>query len=127
MERRHHEKLPDPLKDLRFYMPGMVVNREKEVVNLGFIYIPNNKAPHAMRRVLALAINCLSANLNQKQMMEAIRFAEKRIVDENLGYFKELSEYLKIYKPKPAVKLIAANARVVAAIQLENINNYELI
>ncbi len=120
----HHKKLPEHLKDLNFYIPGMGADKDKKTVNLSFIYLPPDRAPRSMRRVLVLAINHLGVPLNQEQMTELVQFAEKRIIDENLKYFKALSAYLKKYKPKPAVKLIAKNARDVATIQLEHVKNY---
>jgi hypothetical protein len=97
------KSLPKQLKGIEFYIPSITVNIVKDIVSLDFIYLPPNNAPNAMRRVLALTLSQLELNLTQDQMIELLRFAEKYIINKNIKYFKALSEYLKSYKPEPAV------------------------
>lgn len=122
-----HKDLPDNLKDLEFYVPEITVNVVKDVVNLNFIYIPSNSRPHAMRRILALVLSHFELDLDQSQMIEILRFVEKRIINENIKHFEELSEYLKNYIPDPTVELIVKNAGCVVATQLNHIKSYKLL
>ena len=122
-----HKNLPENLKDLEFYIPEINVNIVKDIVILKFLYIPSHIAPNAMRRILVMALSRFELNLEKNQMMEILRFVEKRIINENLKYYEDLSEYLKSYIPTPAVKLITENTRDVVATQLNHIKSYELL
>lgn len=120
-----HKKLADQLKDLAFYIPGMQINAEKKQAMLNFLYISQKNAPRAMRRVLALALNRMSGNaMTEAELLDAVRFAEKRVIDENLKHYDRLLAYLAACKPEKADKLIMENIKGMAETQLEKIRNY---
>lgn len=118
------KKLPDPVKDLKFFVPQMKVEKDKALVTLSFLLIPQAPAPRALRRVLRMAVNQAGMARNDEQAIEAVRFAERRVIEENLRHYKELAVYLELYEPKPSLKLIVQNARDMARAQLEKIRAY---
>jgi hypothetical protein len=124
MGSRKQTRLPEHLKDLTFYIPPMWKAVEKNTLNLSYLLIPPGRAPHAMRRVLELAIGQLEADLNGEQINAAVQFAEKCVITENLRYFNGLLDHMETYEPTLAIEPIAANIRHMATLQLENINNY---
>ena len=119
-----HKDLPEAIRDLQFYLPGIAADHEKKTVTMGFAYIPQEQAPRSLRRVLGVALRQLDPDLQQEELMGYIQLAEKRIVDENLKYFSELQDYLARYKEKPAEKTVVANARMMAKTQVAKIRNY---
>ncbi|GEM_PF-1249853 len=122
--RANFKKLPDKIKDLKFFVPSIKADRARGTAELSALFIPQENAPRALRRVLALAINQAVTLKNDQQLMEAVRYAEKRVIAENLRYYSELSVYLNLYEPTPATRLIAENAKEMARTQLEKIRNY---
>jgi len=122
--RPEHKKLPDHVKDLRFFLPGITADKAKKTVSLSTLLIPQKSAPRALRRVLTLAINQAGLAQTNDQLRKAVLYAEKRIIAENLRYYKELSVYLDLYRPAADIKLIAENAKELAQTQLEKIRNY---
>jgi hypothetical protein len=116
--------LPEKLQGIRFYIPGITVDRDKKVVDLSFLYIPVGNAPRSMRRVLALALNQLGVSMEDAERMNFIRRLEKHVIYENVKYYNGLLDYLESCKPKPALAQIVGNVREMAKHQLRIIKNY---
>lgn len=116
--------LPEKVRDLKSYIPGMKIEAKKKTVTLGFLIIPQEQAPRALRRVLTLAINQGRFVNTEAELKKAVFYAEKQVIAENLRHFTELAAYLELYEPTPATRLIVNNAKVMAHIQLEKIKNY---
>jgi hypothetical protein len=116
--------LPEQLEAIRFYIPGMTVDRDRKVVDLSFLYIPLGNAPRSMRRVLALALNQLGVDMADTERTNYIRLLEKHVIRENVKYYGELLNYLETCNPKPGVAQIIGNVREMAQHQLGIIQSY---
>jgi hypothetical protein len=116
--------LPEKLRDIKFYIPGITKDEGKNVVELSFLYIPLGNAPRSMRRVLALALNQLGVGMEDPERMQFIRLLESQVIHENLKYFTGLLDYLASCKPKPALTSIVGNVQEMAKHQLVTIGSY---
>ena len=117
-------KLPDQIKDLAFYMPGIQVDKELSIVSLTSVFIPQPRAPRAMRRILGAALSQLGTSLSEQEMSEYVFEAEAHIISKNIQFFQGLIEYLEAYNFKPEIKIIYDNALDMAATQVDKIQNY---
>lgn len=119
-----HKNLADHLKDLAFFLPPIGVDKDRKVAVLGFLYIPQERAPRALRRVLREVLRQLAPGLGEADIADYIQMAEKRIITENLEYFTALEHYLSTIKTAPESELVLKNALDMARTQQHKIHNY---
>jgi len=118
------KSLPEKLQNIRFYIPGFTTDRDRNDVELSFLYIPLGNAPRSMRRVLALALNKLAEGMDEADRVRHVRLMEKQIIGENVKYYSGLLDYMESCELKPELTQIGENIREMARHQLLMIRNY---
>ncbi len=118
------EKLPEGVQDLRFFIPPIAADTNKKIVRLRHLFVPQERAPRALRRVLGLAINMMGGNHSPAKVMDLVIYAEKKIIQENYKYYQKLSKLAEKHEPSAAMEMVVRNVRDVAKIQIENIERY---
>lgn len=122
--RVNFKKLPEKMKDLKFYIPAVTASKKDNKITLSHLFIPGNRAPRALRRVLSAAVNQLRPQVSEQEFKDAIFEVERQIIIRNLSYYKELSDFMASYKPSAKTKIIAANAKQAAQTQIGKIQDY---
>lgn len=117
-------KLPEQVRDLRFFLPAIQADPRNRTVTLSSLLIPQDPAPRALRRVLAIALSRIGLTLDESILSDAVRHAERVVIAENERYYTDLLAFLDSRKPAAATKHIAAMAREMAELQLKRIALY---
>ena len=120
-------KLPHSLRDMHAYFPPIHFKADdKNILEVGYLPIPQGKAPLALRRIIGFLVRTVAPDLSQAERKEVVQQAEKTILQRNIDYYTEFSRFLEGYKPRSDQEMIVDMARQMAAIQLENIRKYPL-
>ncbi|MCB9990739.1 MAG: hypothetical protein H6867_05100 [Rhodospirillales bacterium] len=117
-------KLPQHVKDLRFYLPAITHAPKQNTVVLRFLLIPQQQAPRSMRRVLGLALKTLAPQADEATLWQGVLQAERAIIAENMKYYRALDKAVKVCKPKPSNRIIMENIRLMVQTQLAHIKAY---
>ena len=86
------ENLPDHVKDLAFYMPAITIDKDKDEIYISTLYIPSEKAPLSMRRILGFVIDSYDPNMDKKQRADMILVIESQVLKSNFEYYEELGK-----------------------------------
>ncbi len=122
-----HEDVPENVSDLENFLPN-IISHSPNLIDVGYILIPSEYSPNALRRVLRHLINTMNDNIriNHNDMVRIILGAELEILNANLDFYRDMEVFAKSYadneKYKEAVKPLLALAR----LQIDKINAYPL-
>jgi hypothetical protein len=83
--------LPPPVRDLHFYIPKLLLKREREI-EISSVIVPGPRAPRALRRVLSLLIAELSPGRSVPR--DLVLHAERQIIEGNREYYRTLKAAL---------------------------------
>lgn len=98
----NRSSLPDHIADLWFFLaPAKMDMQPRKTMTLGYLYIPGQDSPLAMRRVLSLAVRELDHSLPQGRVQDLVLAAEKTILGRNLEYYNRLRDYIRNSSPAP--------------------------
>ena len=114
--------IPEPTRDLGFYLPDIEQSEDRKTVSVSFLLIPQKGAPRALRRVLTLSMSKLTADHDRAE--QAALYVEKQVIRENMRHYTELLAYLDSYRANASTRLIVQNAREMAKTQLDKIAQY---
>lgn len=85
----HKGKLPDPIRDLRIFMPAIQKGSEHSYAVTKLI-IPGERAPRALRRVLQVFLN--SMKLDKAEIPGTVAEIEASLLDQNEAWWQALAE-----------------------------------
>jgi hypothetical protein len=92
-------KLPDTLKDLRQFMP-QIHKRTQDSLTVQRLFVPGEKAPRALRRVLGSLIRSLRPGLNLNTIHEMTLSAENQVLEANKTYYHRLQDLTRTAQSK---------------------------
>ena len=124
LDRPNTSKLPEKVQDLKFFIPEFMYDSKEKLLDISSLFIPQSRAPRALRRVLGFVLRQVGMPLEQTQRMKIILRIEKYIIQENMRFYTDLSTYLDSYKMPERNKLVLQNARDMVEIQLTKIRRY---
>jgi hypothetical protein len=119
-----HIELPDAIKDLAFYIPGMSVETGPLTLKIGYLYIPQKSAPRALRRVLNLILTQVQHQLTPIQIEEFVTGVEAHVIDCNLSFYNDILAHCEHYNDDYPRIAIIKSLRIMCALQIEKIKNY---
>lgn len=123
------KNLPPQIADLGVFLPKFFIDRNAGVADVGYLLIPQETAPYALRRALGFIVFQLDPKLSPKKVSDFIEMAEKQVLSENTKFYRDLLEYLQhldsTRKNKNALQV--QSAREMANVQLSKLANYPFI
>ena len=134
-EQKRKIKLPPKLKDLSLYAPEISFANEEgkgeqdQDLVVPHLIIPgkDTKAPKALRRVLAYAVNHMHEtvgklrNINLKTWIEE---AEHKIVEDNVKHYQELKAHTEELIKEKGTSFGLERIKTMAEVQLEHLDAY---
>ncbi|BAV34060.1 hypothetical protein SCL_1762 [Sulfuricaulis limicola] len=124
-----HKNLPPQIADLGVFLPQFFINRDAGVADVGYLLIPQDTAPHALRRVLGFIIYQLDPKLPAIKISEFVEMAEKQVLAENTRFYRDLLEHLhhldSARKSRHALQV--QSAMEMANVQLSKLAKYPFI
>jgi len=123
------KNLPPQIAGLGVFLPKFFIDRNAGVADVGYLLIPQETAPHALRRVLSFIIFHLDPKLSPKKVADFTEMAEKQVLAENTKFYQDLLEYLQHLDSTGKNKhvLQVRSAREMANVQLSKLAKYPFI
>ncbi len=124
-----NKHLPPEIADLGVFLPQFFINRNTRVADVGYLLIPQETAPHALRKVLGFIIFHLDSTLPPQKVSDFIEMAEQQVLAENVKFYQDLLEYLQhldsARKNKHTLQI--QSAMEMAGVQLSKLAKYPFI
>lgn len=86
------EELPEPLKDLVFFMPSITVNHKKKRAQLSHLFIPQKNGILSMRRILNYVIRILNPDLEDQVYIRWLAEAERMVLETNIKLYDDIED-----------------------------------
>lgn len=87
------KKLPDRLKNIRFYIPR-IIGKDKNSLEVGCMLVPGENAPRALRRALVFLISQVCPRKEPSEYKEYVLLAEEQIINKNRAFYEGLQHEL---------------------------------
>lgn len=90
-----NKNLPPQIADLGVFLPQFFINRNAGTADVGYLLIPQDTAPHALRQVLGFIIYQLDPKLPSVKISEFTEMAERQVLAENARFYRDLLDHLQ--------------------------------
>jgi hypothetical protein len=116
--------LPKEVADLAFFCPSFDIDLATRSAEVGHLMIPQENAPRALRRVLAIIVHKIEPSLEIPEIAAIVESIEPTILSRNVEFYRALHGYLQELKPVTGFDNIINNALEMTEVQLEKLRRY---
>ena len=109
---------------LSLYFPAYSVDRHSRSAVLGYLRIPQQHAPFALRRVLGIVIHEIEPNLTITQANSIVESLEPVILSRNMDFYQNLYSNLQEMNVSKLYAEMIQSAIGMTQIQLKKLQNY---
>ena len=121
--RGYKGKLPEALKNLRFYIPNPI--KSDQEYGISSLIIPGEKSPRALRRVLRYVISSLLSEAGPEALRSDVLSVERTILEKNIEYYTELHSILDSAEVGMLTPQAVDNLNILITEQLHKLNGYK--
>jgi len=116
--------LPKAIADLKFYIPTFAVDPATKSAVTSHLMIPQQNAPYALRRVLALILGPLELAPAGRPLAKIIEEIEEQILSANWAFYNDLTAYLRSTTLPDDFSRLRRTAQTTIDLQLEKLQGY---
>lgn len=120
-QKLQEDLLYEEIKDLAFYLPMMNKPNSNRLA-LNFIYIPSIGRPNALRRVLRLALDDFTNDMDRQE--DAILYAEQLVIRKNIEYYQEGLHKMEASAAPPKLAHVMSLLKEMHLMKIEKIKSY---
>jgi hypothetical protein len=114
----------EEIADLGFYLPAFTVDEASKSATVSHLMIPQETAPNALRRILAVILLRIEPALAERPIAAIIETIEQQVLTANLEFYRNLASHLRDSTfPENFGRLHKASEAVVN-LQLEKLHRY---
>jgi hypothetical protein len=119
-----HAQIPGEIADLWFYLPAFSVDKASRSAEVSHLMIPQENAPDALRRILAVILSQIEPALTERLRAANIETIEQRILSANVEFYRNLATYLRDITLPDHFAPLHRTAEAVVNLQLEKLQRY---
>lgn len=117
-------QIPVEVTDLLFYLPAFTVDRAARSAEVSHLIIPQENAPDALRRILAVILRQIEPELSERSAATIIEAIEQDVLAANTDFYRSLATYLGDTAFPDNFAALHRTAEAVVSLQLEKLQRY---